>query len=63
MSPDFYEFWGSVICVCLFTEVKQQWAMLVLGWVTASSCVSDGFAARASTLKPLSALLSQIGCL
>ena len=22
--------------ICLFTEVKRQWAMLVLGWVTVS---------------------------
>ena len=46
---------------CLLTEVKQQWAMLVLGWVTTSGTihVSDGFVARASRPKPLSALLLQ----
>ena len=44
---------------CLFKEVKQQWATLVLGMVTAFGAllVSDGFAAGASRLKPLSALL------
>ena len=39
--------------ICPLTEVKQQWAMLVLGWVTH---VSDGFAVRTSRPKPLSAL-------
>ena len=24
------------ISICLFTEVKRQWAKLVLGWITAS---------------------------
>ena len=37
---------------CLITKVEQQWAMLILGWVTAS----DGFAACHSRLKPLLAL-------
>ena len=30
--------------ICLFTGVKQHWAMLVLGWVTVSvhnSCLMD----------------------
>ena len=44
---DFHELWRSVMSACLLTEVKQQWAMLVLGWVT------DGFAACASRLKTL----------
>ena len=35
LSPDFHELWRSVMSICLLTEVKQQWAMLVLGWVTA----------------------------
>ena len=35
-SPDFHELWPSMMSICLFTEVKQQWATLVLGWVTAS---------------------------
>ena len=30
----FYESWHSVRRICLFTEVKQQWATLVLRWVT-----------------------------
>ena len=31
--------------ICLFTEVKRQWATLVLGWVTASvtTRASGGF--------------------
>ena len=36
LSPDFHELWRSVMSACLLTEVKRQWAMLVLGWVTAS---------------------------
>ena len=32
---------------CLLTEVKRQWATLVLGWVQ-----SDGFEASASRQKP-----------
>ena len=35
-SPDFHELWHRVMSICLFTEVKQQWAKFVLGWVTAS---------------------------
>ena len=31
---DFYELWHSVMSICLLTEVKQQWAALVLAWVT-----------------------------
>ena len=34
LSPDFHELWCSVMSICLLTEVKQQWATLVLGWVT-----------------------------
>ena len=33
-SPDFHEFWRSVMSTHLITEVKHQWALLVLGWVT-----------------------------
>ena len=36
LCPDFYELWQNGKSTCLLTEVKQQWAMLVLGWVTAS---------------------------
>ena len=36
LSSDFHELWRRVLSACLLTEVKQQWAMLVLGWVTAS---------------------------
>ena len=28
--------WHRVMTICLLTEVKRQWAMLVLGWVTVS---------------------------
>ena len=34
LSPDFHELWCSVTSVCPFTEVKLQWAKVVLGWVT-----------------------------
>ena len=34
LSPDFHQLWHSVMSICLLTEVKRQWAMLVLGWVT-----------------------------
>ena len=34
VSPDFHQLWSSERSTCLFTEVKQQWATLVLGWVT-----------------------------
>ena len=36
LSSDFHELWCSLMSTCLFTEVKRQWATLVLGWVTAS---------------------------
>ena len=36
LSTDFHELWRSVMSACLLTEVKQQWAMLVLGCVIAS---------------------------
>ena len=36
LSLDFHELWCSMISTCLITEVKQQWSMLVLGWMTAS---------------------------
>ena len=35
LSRDFHELWHSLMSICLFTEVKWQWATLVLGWVTA----------------------------
>ena len=59
-SLDFHELWRSMMSICLFTEVKQQWATLVLGWVTASvhySCLWWLFA-LASRPKCLSALLT-----
>ena len=31
-----HELWHSVTIICLFAEVKQQWAMLIRGWVTTS---------------------------
>ena len=34
LSPDFHELWRSVISICLLTEVKRQWATLVVVWVT-----------------------------
>ena len=36
LFPDFYELWCSMMSSCLISEVKQQWAALVLGWVTIS---------------------------
>ena len=36
VSPDFHELWRSVMNTHLFTEVKQQWATLLLGWVNVS---------------------------
>ena len=47
LSPDIHELSRSVMSVCLFIEVKQYWATLVLGWLCA----------RSSRPKPLSALL------
>ena len=35
LALDFHELWCRVITTCLINEVKQQWATLVLGWVTA----------------------------
>ena len=35
-ASDFHEWWHRVMTVSLLTVVKQQWAMLVLGWVTVS---------------------------
>ena len=35
LSPVFHELWHSMMSTCLITEVRQQWATLVLGWVTA----------------------------
>ena len=45
-----------MMSICLLSEVKQQWATLLLGWMTTlcTTRVSDGFAAHASRLKPLS---------
>ena len=50
LSPDFNELWHSVMSTCLITEVKQQWAAIVLGWVTASEYGRQ---------KPLSALFAK----
>ena len=36
LASDFYELWHRVMPICLLTEVKWQWAMLVLAWVTIS---------------------------
>ena len=36
LASDFQELWHSVMTICLLIEVKQQWAMLVLAWVTIS---------------------------
>ena len=36
LSLDFHELWRSVMSICLITEAEQQWALLVLGWVTIS---------------------------
>ena len=36
VASDFQELWHKVITICLLTEVKRQWAMLLLGWVTVS---------------------------
>ena len=33
-SPDFHEFWQSVMGAIVITEIKQQWAVKVVGWVT-----------------------------
>ena len=47
LSPDFHELWCSVISVS-FTEVKWQWASLVLGQAPFTVLLmSDDFAARA----------------
>ena len=34
LTSDFHELWHRVMTISLLTEVKRQWAMLVLGWVT-----------------------------
>ena len=47
---------GSRMSICLFTEVKWQWAMLVLEWVTALVHFFDGLPSGTSRPKPLSAL-------
>ena len=36
LSLDLHELWCSMMSTCLITEVKWQWATLVLAWVTAS---------------------------
>ena len=36
LASDFHELWHRVMTISLLTEVKWQWAMLVLGWVTVS---------------------------
>ena len=34
MFLDSHELWRSMMSICLLTEVKWQWAMLILGWLT-----------------------------
>ena len=36
LASDFHELWHRVMTICLLDEVKRQWAMLVLTWVTVS---------------------------
>ena len=36
LASDLQELWHRAMAICLLTEVKRQWAMLVLGWVTVS---------------------------
>ena len=31
LFPEFHELWCTVMSICLFTEVRPQWAMFVLG--------------------------------
>ena len=45
---------------CLFTEVKKQYTILVLGWVTALVHYLCLFAAHSSRPKPLSAMLFNV---
>ena len=58
LSLYFHELCCSLMSDCLFNEIKLQWAMLVLGWVTAS-CVSVHycFAAHVNRLKDILTLL------
>ena len=58
LSQDFYEFWCCVLIICLFTEVKQQLATLVLDGrqLRCTIHVYDGFAARTSISKHVLAL-------
>ena len=62
LSPDFHELWGSMMSICQLIEVKQQWAMLVLGWDRLSStpgvgCVWVGISLCHQTFVNSSALL------
>ena len=34
LPNDFHKFWPSMMIVCLFTEVKQQWAVMSDGFST-----------------------------
>ena len=34
LALDFHELWHRVMTISLLSEIKRQWAMLVLGWVT-----------------------------
>ena len=36
LASDIHDLWHRVMTICLLTEVKQQWSMLILGWVTVS---------------------------
>ena len=58
LSLDFYEFWSSVMSICLLTEVKQQFATFVLTWVT--SC-HQTFVNSSALLVSLIALHSRNG--
>ena len=64
LSLKFHELWHRCLCClfCLFTEVKQQWAMLAMRLVTlwCTTGVSNGFAAPTSTLKLLSAFFPSV---
>ena len=36
LASHFQKLWHRVMTICLLTEVKRQWALLVLGGVTVS---------------------------
>ena len=47
LSPDYHELWCRVMSICLFTEVKQQWATYI------STGVVDRFSALLQSLMAL----------